>query len=131
MPDFTLSRIAVSERRKTGSLLPLEHDVQRLQQREAGLEQRRQLLPEDQQQVGRDLLARCRPKLLEAQAPPDGEEVVALLLQLGAQRGLVGGGEGLLHHLPARRADLADVFHDRRGPRAKGPMIPMMGYVQP
>ena len=49
MPDFTLSRTVVSERGSSGSLLALEHDVERLEERQAGLQQRRQLLGEDQQ----------------------------------------------------------------------------------
>src|SRR5688572_22787715 len=58
----------------------------------------------------------AQPEVLEAQAPAHREEVVALLLEVVAERGLVSGGEGLLHHLARRSTDPADVFHRGRKP---------------
>src|SRR2546426_9335731 len=102
--------------------LPFQHDLERLDERKARLEQGGQLLAEDEQKIGGD----ARPdqaQLLEDEAAPYGEKVVALLLELGAEGGLVGGHEGALDHLSGRHADLADVFHVplvRRSARRRG-----------
>ena len=47
MPDFTLSRTRAERAAEDRVLLPLEHDVERLQEGQAGLEQRGQLLAEE------------------------------------------------------------------------------------
>jgi hypothetical protein len=94
--------------------LPFEHHVERLQQRQPGLQQRRQLLPEDDQQRVRDP-APAQPQLAERQAALDVEEVEPALLEFRPQGGLVGGREAALHDLAGGRAHFADVFHARGG----------------
>ena len=56
--------------------------------------------------------------MADARMPDEFYELARPLLppekEVGPQGGLVGGGEGLLHHLPGRRPYLADVVHRPR-----------------
>src|SRR5262249_33538088 len=90
--------------------LPLEHDVERLEERQARPQQRGQLLAEEHEEVARHLPPPREAG--EAEAAADREEIEALLLEIGAERYLVGSRERALHDLSRRRADLADVFHE-------------------
>jgi hypothetical protein len=96
-----------------GVALALEHDVERLEQGQAGLQERGHLLGEDQEE------RRLHPWPPQGERPqrepaPDREQVQPLLLELGPQRALVGSLERSLHDLPRRGADPADVFHRGR-----------------
>src|SRR5262249_43917558 len=93
-----------------GVPLPLEHHVERLEQGEPGLEQRRQLLAEDDQQVAGDAPALQAP-VPEAKTALDLEQVEALLLEIGAQSGFVRGAEPALDDLAGGGPDLAYVVH--------------------
>ena len=65
-PLLTRSRMSVSTALKCWFAHPLEHQVERLEQRQAGLEQRRELLVEDQEVLRPGCVRRRRPQAADA-----------------------------------------------------------------
>jgi hypothetical protein len=108
----------------------LEHQVERLQQRQARLEQRRELLIEDDQRLcrGSCAAAETAPGTRSARRCPTRRSIAkitqALTLELGAQHRLARGGAGLAHHAPFGRPKVTDEVHclapDRGGHRKRG-----------
>jgi hypothetical protein len=91
-------------------------DVERLDERHAGLEQRRQLLVEDEELAGRHLppLRQRRQADAGQRAPPgllNGQDVEALLLELAAKTRLAIGDVDAFDDLAAGRAEPASKFH--------------------
>ncbi len=94
----------------------LEHQVEGLQQGQAGLEQRRQLLVEDHELLGRNAPA---PDPAESRQGTAGrqaaashlEEVNPALTEIAPQGGLVAGGEDLFQHPAVRRSYPTDELH--------------------
>src|ERR1700730_1584863 len=95
----------------------LEHEVESLQQRQAGLEQRRQLLVPHHEVLVRYALAPSAPgRASEPARQPAAahlEDVVAALAQLGEQRRLVAGDERLFEDAAFRRSHSANELHRR------------------
>ena len=87
-------------------------DVQRLHQRHAGLEQRGELLVEDQELVTAD--PRAPPAEREAAPPPplaERKDVQPFLLELAPQGGFALGDVDTLDDLARRGTEPAAVFH--------------------
>jgi hypothetical protein len=93
-----------------GVPLPLEHDVERLEERQPRLQQRGELLREHQQQARVHALL-PHAQRVEREPAPQRKEIKTLLLELGAQRPFVRRLEPALDYLTRRRADPADVLH--------------------
>jgi hypothetical protein len=108
--------VDVIERRpERGVRHPLPKDVERLHERQSRLEQRGQLLVEDEE-LGRGYAAAARhaqPDAREPDAPRamDRQQVQALLLQLVPEAGLVFGDEDGLRNLPTGGRDPAPKLH--------------------
>ena len=98
-----------------GVALPVQHHVERLEERQPRLQQRGELLGEDEQR-GRVHAALPEAERGERQPAAHGEQVEALLLQLRAERSLVGRGERALDDVARRCPDPADVLHRGRFP---------------
>ena len=114
MPDRTRSCTSFKRRAKRRVRDASAQDVERLHERQARLEQRGQLLVEDQE------LARADPappvdgqtEAAKAEAaPPDGQHVQPLLFELAAQPRLVLGDVGALGDLARRCRYPAPEFH--------------------
>ena len=94
----------------------LAQDVERLRQRHAGLQQRRQLLVEQQQFLARHAAAAQRRQGRQAgqrerTLRPGGEDEVALPLQLTPQSDLVVGDVDALDDLPVLGSEAALELH--------------------
>ena len=109
-PDLLVHVVEDGLEHRIGEANP--QDVERLHERHAGLEQRRQFLIEDQELVPRDL----RPPAAErepAQAAPGAqrEHVQPLVLQLVPEVGFALGDVHALDDLAAGRGQPAPEFH--------------------
>ncbi len=94
--------------------LALQHDVERLHHGQAGLDERRELLSEDQDQV-LGYPPGAEREHDAAQGRSRGEEVEPLALQLGPQALHVRRWNGLLDHFAGGRPNFADVIHQTSG----------------
>ena len=105
LPARTRSYTSSRTDLKSGLVTRLPQDVERLDQRHAGLEQRRQLLVEDQELAGRDTArrvgSRSRPNAAPA-GPLNAEDVEALFLELLPEPRLGVGGVDAFDDLAAR-----------------------------
>ena len=114
VPDRTRSCTSSSTRRERPAIVTRRlQQVERLHQRHAGLEQRRQLLVEDQELAGGDALALRQPQ----RDAGDGalglqrEDEQPLLLELVAQPGFALGDVDAFDDLAAGRREPAAEFH--------------------
>jgi hypothetical protein len=92
--------------------LPLQHHVQGLEEGQAGLEERGELLGEDEEER-RVHATLPEPEHGERQPAAHREQVEPLLLQVRAECTLVGRRDRALDDLARRCADPADVLHRR------------------
>src|ERR671937_642723 len=92
---------------------PTAQDIERLHERHAGFEQRRQLLIEDQELAHRHARPRRQRKSAEREAPGalDAEDVEALLLELAPEPRLAVGGVYPSEDLATRSSQPAAKFH--------------------